>query len=85
MKIGLLQKIRESEASKFLFDLNLGLEKECIRVDRDGFIANTPHPKGLGDKLNHPYITTDFAESQLELITKPLDSISETYGFGNLI
>ena len=81
MKIGLLQKIRESEASKFLFDLNLGLEKECIRVDRDGFIANTPHPKGLGDKLNHPYITTDFAESQLELITKPLDSISETYGF----
>ena len=29
----------------------------------------TPHPAGLGSALMHPAITTDFSESQLELIT----------------
>ena len=32
-------------------------------------LATTPHPHGLGSALTHPYITTDFSESQLELIT----------------
>jgi len=29
----------------------------------------TPHPAALGSALTHPHITTDFSESQLELIT----------------
>ena len=32
-------------------------------------LADTPHPAGLGSALTHPHITTDFSESQLELIT----------------
>ena len=32
-------------------------------------LADTPHPAGLGSSLTHPHVTTDFSESQLELIT----------------
>jgi len=58
-----------------------GVEKENIRVDRHGVIAQTPHPAIFGDKLNHSYITTDFSESQVEMITPPLPSIAQTLGF----
>jgi glutamate--cysteine ligase len=46
-----------------------GIEKESLRVRPDGTLADDPHPKGLGSPLTHPHITTDFSESQLELIT----------------
>jgi glutamate--cysteine ligase len=46
-----------------------GIEKEGLRVRPDGTLAQTPHPHGLGSALMHPNITTDFSESQLELIT----------------
>src|SRR5512140_3937104 len=46
-----------------------GVEKESLRVRPDGMLATTPHPTGLGSALTHPHITTDFCESQLELIT----------------
>ena len=46
-----------------------GIEKEGLRATRDGGLALTPHPAGLGSALTHPHITTDFSESQLELIT----------------
>jgi glutamate--cysteine ligase len=46
-----------------------GIEKESLRINADGTLAQTPHPKVLGAALTHPHITTDFSESQLELIT----------------
>ncbi|WP_425258613.1 glutamate--cysteine ligase [Rubrivivax sp. RP6-9] len=46
-----------------------GIEKESLRANRDGTLAVTPHPAALGSALTHPHITTDFSESQLELIT----------------
>ena len=46
-----------------------GIEKESLRVRPDGMLADTPHPAALGSALTHPHITTDFSESQLELIT----------------
>jgi glutamate--cysteine ligase len=46
-----------------------GIEKESLRVRSDGALAATPHPVALGSALTHPSITTDFSESQLELIT----------------
>ena len=49
--------------------LNRGIEKESLRVRPDGKLATTPHPELLGSALTHPRITTDFSESQLELIT----------------
>jgi len=46
-----------------------GLEKESLRAQPDGQLALTPHPAALGSALTHPHITTDYSESQLELIT----------------
>lgn len=48
-----------------------GIEKEGLRMNPKGYIATTPHPSKLGSKLTHPFITTDYAESLLELITEP--------------
>lgn len=58
-----------------------GLEKENLRVDRTGKLALTPHPAVFGNKLKHPYVTTDFSESQVEMITPPLPEISKAVGF----
>lgn len=54
-----------------------GVEKEGLRVDRNGFIAQTPHPEALGSALTHPRITTDYSEALLELITPVCSSTSE--------
>ena len=51
-----------------------GIEKEALRVTRRGNIAQTPHPVALGSAMTHPYITTDYSEALLELITPPLTS-----------
>ena len=46
-----------------------GIEKESLRALPSGSLAMTPHPAALGSALTHPHITTDFSESQVELIT----------------
>ncbi len=51
-----------------------GVEKEGLRADANGFIAQTPHPHALGSTLTHPRITTDYSESLLELITPVFDT-----------
>jgi glutamate--cysteine ligase len=56
-------------APEMLTSIRRGIEKESLRVRPDGTLADTPHPAGLGSPLLHPHITTDFSESQLELIT----------------
>lgn len=48
-----------------------GLEKECLRITSDGEISQTPHPVKIGSPLTNQYISTDFAECQLEFITPP--------------
>jgi glutamate--cysteine ligase len=62
------------EGSKLTF--SRGIEREGLRVDAQGNLAQTPHPAFLGSKLTHPTITTDFSESQLELIT-PVSQTAE--------
>ncbi len=46
-----------------------GVEKESLRITSNGTLSRKAHPVGLGSALTHPKITTDFSESQLELIT----------------
>ncbi|MEK9775799.1 MAG: glutamate--cysteine ligase, partial [Quisquiliibacterium sp.] len=52
-----------------------GVEKEGLRATPSGVLALTGHPARLGSALTHPHITTDFSESQLELITGVHSSI----------
>ncbi len=52
-----------------LRNLLRGIEKESLRVQADGRLSSRAHPPALGSALTHPQITTDFSESQLELVT----------------
>lgn len=58
-----------------------GIEKESLRVRPDGHIAQTPHPPLLGASLTHPWITTDFSEAMVELVTPPLGTNLEALVF----
>jgi len=55
-----------------------GIEKESLRVDEQGMLAQTPHPAGLGSALTHGSITTDYSEALLEFITPVSTSIDGT-------
>ncbi|MDU0809989.1 MAG: glutamate--cysteine ligase [Burkholderia sp.] len=46
-----------------------GIEKEGLRVTKDGVIASTSHPHIFGSALTHPSLTTDYSEAMIELIT----------------
>lgn len=59
----------------------VGLEKEALRVSPTGTISAKPHPLVFGSALTHPYITTDFSEALLELITPALADKAEVLGF----
>ncbi|MFN9469937.1 glutamate--cysteine ligase [Acidovorax sp.] len=60
-----------------LAGIRRGIEKEGLRVLPSGGLALTPHPAALGSALTHPLITTDYSESQLELITGAHKGVDE--------
>lgn len=55
----------------------IGIEKESQRITDNGQLATSEHPSRFGKRHFHPYIQTDFAESQLELVTPPVASVQE--------
>ena len=57
--------------AQVLRGITRGYERECLRVDAAGRLATTAHPRSLGSKLTHPWITTDYSEALLEFITPP--------------
>ncbi len=71
----------KKDSSRLLSEGLWGLEKESQRIDQFGNLALTDHPKAFGDKISNSYVTTDFSESQLELITPPLNSLGEVYKY----
>jgi glutamate--cysteine ligase len=60
-----------AEKTQLLRGIQRGYERECLRVDGNGKLSLTFHPSGLGSKLTHPWITTDYSEALLEFITPP--------------
>ena len=64
-----LQERLQGLGPEALRGMRRGIEKESLRTRPSGVLALTPHPKPLGSALTHPHITTDYSESQLELIT----------------
>jgi glutamate--cysteine ligase len=76
-----LQLIQNNNLSGHLLYGLFGLEKENLRTDINGNLALTPHPTIFGDKAENPYITTDFAESQIEIVTPALASPIEAHKF----
>lgn len=72
-----LDLLVKSGHSQILGSLHHGLEKEGLRVDAQGSIAQTDHPKALGSTLMHEQITTDYSESLLEFITPVTSDIDD--------
>ena len=58
-----------------------GIEKEFFRVNNNGYISKKSHPESLGSALTNKFITTDFAEAQVELVTPKFENINDLYDF----
>lgn len=58
--------------SKYFYSGKFGIERETLRVDAQGRLAQTPHPFG-----NDEHITRDFCENQIELVTPVCHSVDE--------
>ncbi|MGZ8163776.1 MAG: glutamate--cysteine ligase [Methylobacter sp.] len=76
-----LEQLLENGHQQLLCGGLKGIEKESLRISKDGFIAQTPHPQALGSALTHPYITTDYSEALIELITPPFANIKDTLAY----
>lgn len=79
----MLDVIQSLNYKEELLKGNFGIERETLRVDENGELALTKHPEVFECKMTHPYITTDFSESQIELITPTLNTLDEVYSFLN--
>ena len=64
---------------------SFGIEWESLRAKDDGQLSLTPHPEVFGDKLTNPVVTTDFSESQIEIITPTFDTIDEAFDVFSLL
>ncbi len=76
-----VQRFAASKLTPLLKGSMIGVEKESLRVNSDGKIAQTPHPQQFGSALTHPYITTDYSEALLEFITPPFHRSGEALRF----
>ena len=76
-----LAQLKKISAARLLVSSRIGLEKETLRVNSQGSISQTSHPEKLGSALTNPYITTDYSEALLELVTPPCDSVEEAMTF----
>lgn len=79
----MLNKLKRIFTPSELLKGNYGIERETLRIDSRGELSKLPHPEIFGSKVDNPYITTDFSESQVEMITPPLETIEETYSYLN--
>lgn len=75
----MIKLFSNDDNSKLLVQGNFGIEIESARITSAGDLALTPHPTVFGDKAKNQSITTDFSESQIEMITPPLKSVDEVY------
>lgn len=87
-----LLKIADLASAKSLVGhlnkIKRGIEKESLRIQPNGQLAQTDHPEKLGSTLTNPHITTDYSEALPEFITlpssdrlRPLQELTEIHQF----
>lgn len=81
----MLEKIKDSIKKEDLINGTFGLERESLRVDSEGRLSRMEHPKAFGNKMKNTFITTDFSESQVELITPTFNSLEKLYKFQSVL
>ncbi|MGF1889809.1 glutamate--cysteine ligase [Photobacterium profundum] len=77
--IEMLAFLASDQAKGTLRDVRRGIEREMVRITPNGALSQRPHPLSLGSALTHPYVTTDFSEVQLELVTPAVNERSNTF------
>ena len=68
-----------------IFAGSFGIEWESLRAKGEGELSLTPHPAIFGDKLTNPVVTTDFSESQIEIITPTFNTLDEAFDAFSLL
>lgn len=68
-----------------IFAGSFGIEWESLRAKGEGELSLTPHPAIFGDKLTNPVVTTDFSESQIEIITPTFNTLDEAFDSFSLL
>ncbi|WP_425619564.1 glutamate--cysteine ligase [Buchnera aphidicola] len=66
---------------KILKGIYRGIERETLRIKKNGDFSKTKHPYFLGSSLTHKWITTDFSENLLEFITPATNNIDKLLSF----
>jgi len=79
--MSMIEILKHKMTPEDILTAGFGIEREGLRVTAEGKLALTPHPPIFGGKLENPYITTDFSESQVEVVTPVFNSVKETYEF----
>ncbi|QCI23930.1 glutamate--cysteine ligase [Buchnera aphidicola (Macrosiphoniella sanborni)] len=69
------------EHPKLLTGIFRGIERETLRIKKNGDFSQTKHPYFLGSPLTHQWITTDFSENLLEFITPASNKIDDLLSF----
>ena len=81
MKLSNISRLSTRE----ILEGSFGIEWESLRAHEDGKLSLTPHPEIFGDKLTNTLITTDFSESQIEIITPTFNSVDEAFDTFSLL
>jgi glutamate--cysteine ligase len=76
-----LESLSRSDLLAALKGIRRGIERESLRVMGDSRLASTAHPASLGSPLTHAWLTTDYAEAQMEFITPAGTKAEETLLF----
>lgn len=74
----ILQVLDQRNASHLLVSGRRGIEKEGLRYSIAHRLSELPHPAAYGSPLTHEEITTDYAESLLEIVTPAFRNSRDT-------
>ncbi|MGE6567364.1 glutamate--cysteine ligase [Shewanella vesiculosa] len=72
-----VEHLSDTQGREALLGMSRGIEREALRIDENGHLAQDEHPKALGSALTHSRITTDYSEALLEFITPVSHSVDE--------
>ncbi|MGX9462003.1 glutamate--cysteine ligase [Shewanella sp. A14] len=83
-----VENLSDTQGREALLGMLRGIEREALRIDENGHLAQDEHPKALGSALTHSRITTDYSEALLEFITpvspnidKLLEGLTQTHAY----
>jgi glutamate--cysteine ligase len=76
------QTVRRHDLTRQLAQLSVGLEVESHRIQQqDGHLSQMAYPVTLGNPITHTWIKNDFGQTQSEVMTPKMASVSDTLNF----